>query len=252
MNATRFLISPSFALLCLALPVRPIIAQRLSGDGFLFGPPKASLALRLGYAMPSAGSDLFAFVTDELSLRRRDFGTFAFGADLAIPLNSRLSAVISADLGGTEKKSDYREWQDNSGHPIEQSTSFERQAYTASLRYYLLPQGRQLSKYAWIPSRFAPWASAGVGRTHYKFAQRGDFVDFTNGNRVFADSFASAAWGFTAQASAGVDWSISPHLAMTTQAKYFRGKADLGLDYSGFAPIDLSGLNMTGGLAIRF
>ena len=52
MNATRFLISPSFALLCLALPVRPIIAQRLSGDGFLFGPPKASLALRLGYAMP--------------------------------------------------------------------------------------------------------------------------------------------------------------------------------------------------------
>jgi len=58
--------------------------------------------------------------------------------------------------------------------------------------------------------------------------------------------------GFTAQVSGGVDWSLSPRLVMTTQAKYFRGKADLGLDYSGFAPIDLSGLSMTTGLAIRF
>lgn len=252
MNAARFLIPPALALLFLALPGRPAVSQRLSGDGFLFGPPKASLALRVGYAMPSASSDLFAFVTDELSLRRRDFGAFAFGADLAVSLSARLSAVISADLGGMDKKSDYREWQDNSGNPIEQSTSFERQALTASLRYYLRPHGRQLSKYAWIPARFAPWASAGLGRTHYRFAQSGDFVDFTKGNRVFGDSFASEAWGVTAQVSVGVDWSLSSRFAMTTQAKYLRGKADLDLDYSGYAPIDLSGLSLTGGLAVRF
>jgi hypothetical protein len=252
MNATRFLIPPALALLCLALPTHPAAGQRLSGDGFLFGPPKASVALRFGYAMPSAGSDVFSFVTDELSLNRRDFGTFAFGADVAIPLTSRLSAVVSADLGGMDKKSDYRDWQDNSGQPIEQSTSFERRAFTASLRYYLLPQGRRLSKHAWIPSKYVPWASAGVGRTRYRFEQHGDFVDFTNGNRVFTDSFRSAAWGFTAQVSAGIDWSLSSRFAFTTQAKYVRGEADLGLDYSGFAPIDLSGLSMTGGLAIRF
>ncbi|MHB8839471.1 MAG: hypothetical protein ACYC7F_11030, partial [Gemmatimonadaceae bacterium] len=220
--------------------------------GFLFGPPKTTLALRLGYAMPSAGSDLFSFVTDELSLRRRDFGSMAFGADFALALNARLSAVISMDFGGMDKKSDYREWQDNSGNPIEQSTSFERRAFTAGLRYYLRPYGRQLSRYAWIPSRLAPWVSAGVGRTHYKFAQHGDFVDFTHSNRVFTDWFSSSAWGATAQVSAGADWSLRPRLAMTTQAKYVRGKADLGLDYSGFAPIDLSGLSMSTGLAIRF
>lgn len=252
MTATRFLIPPALALLCLAVPSRVAVAQRLSGDGFLFGPPKATLALRAGYAMPSARSDLFAFVTNELSLRRRDFGSYAYGADFVVRLNFRLSAVISADLGGMDKKSDYREWQDNSGLPIEQSTSFSRKTVTASLRYYVLPSGRRLSKFSWIPSRFAPWVSAGAGRTYYKFAQQGDFVDFTNGNRVFYDSFRSSAWGFTAQASGGVDWSLSPHLVMTTQAKYFLGKADLDLDYSGFAPIDLSGLSVTGGLAIRF
>lgn len=252
MNATRCLMSSALALLCLALPGRPAVAQRLSGDGFLFGPPRASLALRMGYALPSAGSDLFDFVTDELSLRRRDFGSYAYGADFVVRLNFRTSAVISADLSGMDKKSDYREWQDNSGLPIEQSTSFDRKTFTASLRYYLLPPGRRLSRFAWIPARFAPWASAGVGRSYYEFAQSGDFVDFTNGNRVFYDSFKSSAWGFTSQLSAGVDLSISPHVVVTTQAKYFRGKADLGLDYSGFAPIDLSGLSMTSGLAIRF
>jgi len=206
----------------------------------------------MGYALPSAGGDLFAFVTDELSLRRRDFGSYAYGVDLAIPLNARLSAVFSADIGGMDKKSDYREWQDNSGQPIEQSTKFDRKSLTASLRYHLRPTGRQLSKFAWIPSPVAPWASAGIGRTYYEFAQRGDFVDFTNGNRVFYDAFSSEAWGFTAQGSAGVDWSISPHFVVTTQAKYLRGQANLGLDFSGFKPIDLSGLSMTSGLAIRF
>lgn len=252
MNAARFLIPPALALLCLALPSQAAVAQRLSGDGFLFGPPKASLALRAGYAIPSARSDLFAFVTDELSLRRRDFGSYAYGADFVVRLNFRLSAVISADLGGMDKKSDYREWQDNSGRPIEQSTSFDRKAFTASLRYYLLPPGRRLSTFAWIPSRVVPWVSAGVGRTYYEFAQSGDFVDFTNGNRVFYDSFKSSAWGFTSQLSTGVDLSVSPHVVVVTQAKYLRGKAELGLDYSGFAPIDLSGLSMTSGLAIRF
>jgi hypothetical protein len=252
MTATRLLISPAVALLCLASIAPAAGAQRLSGDGFLFGAPKATVAVRFGYAAPSAGSDLFSFVTDELSLRRSDFGTFNYGADIAVPVRPRWSVVLSADIGGMDKKSDYREWQDNSGRPIEQSTSFKRQAYAASLRYYLRPAGRSLSTFAWIPSQVAPWASAGVGRTYYKFAQHGDFVDFTNSNRVFTDSYKSAAWGFTAQAAAGVDLSLSPRFAMTTQAKYLRGKADLGLDYSGFAPIDLSGLSMTGGLAIRF
>lgn len=252
MTATRFLMSPVLALLCAAWPGEPALAQRLSGDGFLFGPPKASLALRFGYAAPSASSDLFSFVTNELSLRRSDFGTFAYGVDVAVPLHPQWSVVLSADAGGMDKKSDYREWQDNSGNPIEQSTSFRRQSYAVSVRYFLRPAGRRLSKFAWIPTRVAPWASAGVGRTFYKFAQHGDFVDFTNGNHVFNDRFSSSAWGATSQVSAGVDWSLNQRFALTTQAKYLHGRADLGLDYSGFAPIDLSGLSITSGLTIRF
>jgi hypothetical protein len=252
MRTKHFVAAPAFALLLLALGGRSAAAQRTAGDGFLFGAPRVGFTIRLGYEAPTAGSDLFSFVTNELSLRRSDFGSYAYGADFAVAVRPQLSVVVSGDFGGMDKKSDYRLWQDNAGLPIEQTTSFSRQSYVASLRYYFRPYGRSLSTFAWVPTRLAPWVSAGVGRTHYTFAQKGDFVDFTNSNRVFTDSYSSEAWGATALAAAGLDWSISPRLTMTTQARYLWGRADLGLDFSGFAPIDLSAFGLTGGLTIRF
>jgi len=252
MKAHRLTISAVLLLAGAALTGRPAAAQEASGDGFLFGAPKASLSIRMGYAAPSASSDLFSFVTNELSLRKGDFAGFTYGLDVALPLRPRLDLVLSADISNSQKKSDYREWQDNAGLPIEQTTSFARQSLAANLRYYLRPYGRSLSRLAWIPTSYAPWLSAGIGRTHYRFHQSGDFVDFTNNNSVFPDTFTSSAWGFTPQVAAGVDWNVSQRMAVTTQARYLWGKADLGTDYSGYSPIDLSGLGLTGGLTIRF
>jgi len=252
MRTSRFVVSLAAVLLAASPAVRSASAQERSGNGFLFGAPTGSISLRFGYAAPSASSDLFSFVTNELTLRRGDLAAFAYGADVALPLRPRLDLIVSADFGGMTKKSEFREWQDNSGNPIEQKTSFSRQSYAANVRYYLLPYGMSLSRFAWVPSRYAPWLSAGLGRTRYRFSQTGDFVDFANGNSVFRDTFTSSAWGFTPQVAAGLDWNIGPRFALTTQAKYLWGKADLGVDFSGFSPIDLSGLGVTGGLTIRF
>ena len=224
----------------------------MSGDGFLFGAPKVSVSLRMGYAAPSASSDLFSFVTRELSLRKGDFAGFTYGMDVAMPLRPRLELVLSADISESKTTSDYREWQDTQGLPIEQTTSFARQSLAANIRYYLRPYGRSLSRLAWVPTSYAPWVSAGIGRTHYRFHQTGDFVDFANNNSVFPDTYSSSAWGFTPQVAAGVDWNLSQRTAVTMQARYLWGKADLGSDFSLFNPIDLSGLGLTGGLTIRF
>jgi opacity protein-like surface antigen len=252
MKTHRFVISSALLLACAALSGRRAAAQELSGDGFLFGAPKVSVSLRMGYAAPSASSDLFSFVTSELSLRKGDFAGFTYGMDVAMPLRPRLELVLSADVNESKTTSDYREWQDTQGLPIEQTTSFSRQSLAANIRYYLLPYGRSLSRLAWVPTSYAPWLSAGIGRTHYRFHQSGDFVDFANGNSVFPDTYSSSAWGFTPQVAAGIDWNISQRVAVTTQARYLWGKADLGSDFSGFNPIDLSGLGLTGGLTIRF
>jgi opacity protein-like surface antigen len=247
--ATRGLLAACITLVSSAAQAQ---GPEASGNGFLFGAPKGSLSLRAGYAAASAGSDIFSFVTRELSLRRGDFSSFAVGGDVAISLRPRLDLVVSYDADGMEKQSDYREWQDNSGKPIEQTTAFSRQTYLVSAKYYLMAPGRSLGRFAWVPARYAPWVSAGVGRIYYSLSQNGDFVDFDNGNKVFHDAFRSSQWGTSGQLSAGVDWSVNQRWALTSQARYLLGKADLRNDYSGFEPIDLSGLGLSAGLTLRF
>lgn len=245
----------TFVVACLLLPPSGGVqaqAPEASGDGFLFGAPRASVSLRAGYSGATAGSDIFSFVTRELSLRRGDFSSFAMGGDIALTLRPRLDLVLSYDSDGMEKNSDYRAWQDNSGKPIEQSTSFSRRSVMASAKYYLRAPGRTLGRFAWVPAQYAPWLSAGVGRTYYSLTQNGDFVDFEQGNKVFYDAFESSQWGTAAQLSAGIDWSVNQRWALTTQVRYLLGKADLRNDYSGFEPIDLSGLGLTAGLTLRF
>lgn len=227
-------------------------AQTSAGNGFLFGAPHATLALRMGYAGATAGSDIFSFVTNDLTLSRGGFGGFDIGGDVAVAVTPRLSVVFSIDNSSRSRQSEYRQWQDSSGNPIAQTTAFSRATYAVGMRYYLVPPGRSLGRLAWVPERFAPWVSASVGRTLYAFGQSGDFIDFNNGNAVFTDAFRSSKWTTTTTLAAGVDWSLTPRLALTTQARYLLGKADLQGDYSGFDPIDLSGVGINAGVLIRF
>ena len=252
MRVTRLMKTVASIFACTAMIAATARAQESSGNGFLFGAPSGSFSLRAGYAGATAGSDVFSFVTNELTLRRGDFGSFAYGADFSFALRPRWDVVASVDVSGMDKKSEFREWQDTEGLPIEQTTSFARQSYSVSAKYYLLPYGRTLGRLAWVPARYAPWLSAGAGRTFYRFKQVGDFIDFNKNNKVFSDTFASSKWANTAQMAAGLDWNLNQRFALTSQMKYLWGKADLGLDYSGYAPIDLSGLGMTAGLTIRF
>ena len=238
------------AILALASPA--VHAQENSGRGFLFGAPSGSITVRGGYASPTAGSDIFSFVTQQLSVSKRDFSSMTLGVDLAFAIRPRLDVVLSYDASGMNKKSDFRDWQDSQGNPIEQTTSFSRQAWMASVRYWIMPPGREVSRYAWVPMTWAPWVSAGIGRTNYEFKQSGDFIDFKDNNKVFPDTFDSSDGALSEQLSAGVDWSLTERFALTTQAKYLFGRAQLGTDFSGFKPIDLSGFGLTVGLTTRF
>ncbi|MDA1080555.1 MAG: hypothetical protein O2973_02590 [Gemmatimonadetes bacterium] len=230
----------------------PASAQEASGKGFLFGAPSGSFSIRGGYSGASAGSDVFSFVTNELTLNKGDFGSFAIGGDVSVRISPRVDIVASFDAGGMKRKSEFREWEDNSGNPIEQNTAFSRNTYAASAKFYLSERGRSLGRYAWVPARYVPWVSAGMGRTLYNFSQDGDFVDFDKNNNVFADSFKSSQWATTVQLGGGVDWNLNQRFALTTQLKYLFGKADLQYDFAGFDPIDLSGLGLSAGFAVRF
>ena len=229
---------------------RPAAAQG-SGDGFLFQPPRVTLTLRGGYDRALAGSDIFSFTTDQLTLSRGDFSGGAVGADLAVRVLPRLDVVVGASYTGTTSRSEFRHFVDQDDLPIEQSTTFRRLPITVSLKGYLQPRGRSVGRLAWIPSRFAPFVGAGAGVMKYRFNQEGDFVDFDT-QAVFYDRFVSTDWTPTAHAFAGVDYSLTPRFALTGETRYTWARGDVGQDFSGFKPIDLSGVSATAGLTVRF
>ena len=222
-----------------------------SGNGFLFGAPVGSVSLRMGYSLANAGSDLFSFVTRQMTLRKSDFNTIDLDGDLAFRLAPQMDLVFGAAVAGMTSNSEFRDWMDNSGNPIEQSTTFERAPITATLKMYLQPRGRSIGRYAWIPATIAPYVGVGAGTMWYRFRQEGDFIDFATLN-VFHDTFESSGFTPMAHLLAGFDYALGPRWAFTAETRYQFAKAPMSQDFSGFNRIDLSGLTATAGISLRF
>ena len=240
------------AVVVAALAVVPGAAR--AQDGFLFGVPRGTLTLRGGMANAAAKGELFDFVTDTLSLDRKDFGGLALAADLAIQSGyPRMAIVLGTGYQSASAGSDYRNWSDGDDQPITQTTSFKRVPVTAGLRFYLTDPGRSIGSLAWVPQPLALHVGAGAGATWYRFRQEGSFIDFTDPDMpVFDDSFATSGWGPTAYGGGGIDVSLGARVALALDARYMYAKASVGQDFSGFDRIDLSGLSTTAGITFRF
>ena len=235
------------AILAVAAPAR----GQDSGEGFRFHPPSGSWSLRGGFAMPSAGSDVFSYTTSNFTVSRGDFRALDLGGELSFSVASRLDLVFDVSYSGMNKGSEYRAFVDNNNQPIEQSTGFQRTPVTVNARYYLTDRGRQVGRLAWVPNRVVPYVGAGLGMMYYEFDQKGDFID-TGTLAVNNDALHSAGWASMAQALAGVEWSMGPGWALRTEARYLTASAALGSDYQGFHRIDLSGMTSSVGFFIRF
>lgn len=225
-------------------------ARAQHGNGYLFTAPDARITLRGGYALATAGSDLFSFATDELTLKKRDFSALTGGIELAVPISSRFDISLDAAYSRSSKGSEFRHFIDNNDRPIEQTTVFERTPVMVNLRYNLAPTGRSIGKLAWIPTTFVPYVGAGAGFMWYRFNQQGDFVNFAN-NNVFHSELNSSNWTSAAQAIGGVEISLTPIMALTTDARYLFARSQLSGDFGGFDKIDLSGVSATIGLTFR-
>ena len=84
----------------------------------------------------------------------------------------------------------------------------------------------------------------------YRFRQEGDFVDF-NTLDVYSSFYESSAWTPAAQASGGVDFTLTPLVALRTAVQGVWAKGPLTHDFVGFDKIDLSSVNATIGLSFR-
>lgn len=239
-------------LLLLAEPI-PLVAQYVAGggDGFRYSAPEFSLTFRGGLDRPTASSDVYRFTTRNLTLSRNDFASLGLNIDFALHTSRRGEVVFSAGMAGREQASEFRDYIDNADQPIQQRTLLRRTPISVGFRYALTSPGEQLSKLAWVPSRFTPWVGLGGGIMGYKFRQVGDFVDFETLN-VFTDKFSTYGWSPMGYGSIGGELSLSARTALVGDLRYTMARAPLRGAFEGFDRIDLSGTAATMGISLRY
>lgn len=229
----------------------PGAAFAQGGDGYLFNQPRVTLKLETGYGFARASGDIYDFIVTEHTLDRRDFDSPYIGGELGIRLTNRLDLALGVGYQQTSKQSEFRDWVDADLLPIQQVTELEQVPLTASLRFFPLERGRKVGRFAWVPRTVSPFVSGGVGLLQYSLQQFGDFVDYDT-EEIFTDDFRTDDSAFLAQAAAGVNVSLTQQILFSLEGRYRWSTGDLGGDFVGFDPIDLNGVQLIGGLAVRF
>lgn len=226
-------------------------AQISSSSDFNPRKPKAFAGGHIGLDVPKAGSDVYDMMTRELTLKKGDFRAAVFGGDFGVPVSSHFAIVAGFEYSRSKTKSESRDYVEDNGDPIEQTTQLSRHPITATLRYYPGKTGEFVGSYAWIPTRLNPYIGGGGGALGYNLSQSGSFVDKSTMN-IFRTSLKSDGWTPTAHIAGGIDINLTPWIFVNGEARYSWARADLSRDFTGFDPIDLSGVRIHGGINFRF
>lgn len=218
---------------------------------FRFSAPDMTLGLRAGWTFNRSDSDVFDFLTDELTLEDSDFDAPTLAVDLGWRLSDRVEAVAGFEYSSRETRSEFRDFVDQAGIPIVQDTRLTQIPLTLSLKLYLTSRGTRVSRYAWVPASVVPYVGGGGGFTYYRLEQEGEFIDFTD-LTIFEDFFESNGWTVSGHAFGGLDIKLNPSLGLVLEGRYQWASADLTGSFVGFEPIDLSGLRATAGVNWKF
>jgi len=233
-----------------ALLVAAAAPVRAQGNGYLFGVPDVQLTVRAGWFLAGANSDFYDQARQDFTLDKSDFNSPTLGAELAFRLTPQLDFSLDASWSGMSQGSHYRNFVDNNNQEIEQTTTLRRVPLTANLKAYLVPRGRSVGHLAYIPSRVVPWVGLGAGATWYSLEQSGDFI--TGSGAVVTDQLQNSGWGPAVQGMGGVDFTLTPRIALTGDARYLWSRASLGSeDFAGYDKIDLSGVSLALGVTFR-
>lgn len=229
---------------------QPTNAEEFREPDFLFSWPRTYVGVSGGWLATSQSGGIFDLTRELLTVGDGDFnsGVARFVIGRAISRRFDLSAEVG--VSHATVLSEYRDFLEGD-LPITQTTEFSQAPVSATLRMWLVPRGRTIGRFAWVPAAFAPYVSGGVGTHWYRFTQFGDFVDVIDFS-IFGDTFESSGWAASAHIAGGVSAHLVKQLFMTIEARYGWAATPLSNDFVGFDDISLDGLQVTGGIEFAF
>ncbi len=217
----------------------------------MIGQPRVFFALDSGFLFANTSSDLYEFIGRQLTIDRKSFNSPVLGGRFGVSLTPRLDVAIGVERTRSETDSEYRDFVGSDLLPITQTTRREEFSFSGSLRFALLPSGRRISRFAWIPRALTPYVGAGAGAVKYDFGQSGSFVDFQT-SRIFTDQFDATGWTPSAHVLAGADLRVWRRMYLTAEGRYTWANATLSDDFVDFEPLTLAGFRLGGGLRVYF
>ena len=220
--------------------------------GFLFGRPRSSVGLRFNWHRARADSDVHSFLTEFLTLEPRDFDARGVAFDVGFAVTSRLDVRGGIDyVRMPEVTTEFRDFVGSDGLPIAQDTTLSQVDFNASVSFALIPRGRAVGQYAWIPNAVVPYVGVGAGMQRYGLDLVGEFVDQTDLS-IFEDHLWSNGWAPSVHLFGGADIRLLQRLYLTAEARYVRATAEPGDAFDGFDALDLSGMRVGAGIRFLF
>ena len=228
-------------------PAQPSLAR---SPDFLFGWPRTYVGVAGGWLAASARGGIFDLTRELLTVDRGDFDSGVVRFQVGRALSPRFDLSGEVGFSRATVLSEYRDFLEGD-LPISQATEFSQAPVSANLRVWLVPRGRAVGRFAWVPSRLAPYVGGGVGAYYYRFTQIGDFVNFVDSS-IFTDNLKSSGWAAGAHVAGGLSIHMVRQLFLTVEARYGWAGTPLSEDFVGFEDIDLNGFQVTGGLELAF
>ncbi|MEE2635981.1 MAG: hypothetical protein VYE68_01955 [Acidobacteriota bacterium] len=218
---------------------------------FLFGRPRGLIGATGGWLRASQSGGIFDFTRELLTVDDRAFDSTTGSFVLGRALRSRIDLLLEIGFSQATTVSEYRDFVDADDLSITQTTELSQAPLVGSLRFWLIPRGREVGRFTWVAHRVTPYVGLGGGTRWYRFGQFGDFVDVVDLS-IFTDRLESSGWAGTVHVFAGTSFRLSKQLFAVIEARQAWSDTQLADDFIGFDNIDLDGLHVTGGVEFVF
>lgn len=236
MNKTTWIAMAAVGLVLAASVAEAQTYRRYPGDN--------ALRFRVGMFTPEGESAYWADNARVFTGKAEDFDDIVLGADFRFGLGERLGLILSGDLYEGDQAQAYLDFVDARGADIFHTTTLDIGSLTAGLVFNILPRD----------SVVVPYVGVGGGFYFWTLREEGDFIDFgapggpTIFSALFEDDGETLGWYWLvgAEVPLGARWSLF------AEARWQNVEDDLSGDFAGFGELDLSGRQISAGVAWRF
>jgi hypothetical protein len=230
----------------------PAPPAQSSQPDFLFQMPKGSFSFRWTTNVLKADSDWFGFVRDQLTLDHGDFVSMGIAGDVSFGVTPRFDVVIGGEYTGRNVRSEYRDFVDNNRCRSNRTHGCSRcRSPRASGTRSFHGAGPSVP---WPMSRRDWSRMSAAGLVCCITTCCSTATSSTSSiSQSFSDQLPSEGWTPTAYINGGLDWLLVKKLAVTVDVRYQLAAPELDESaWTGFEPLELSGIRISTGIRILF